>query len=149
MNIINQIMYYGWYFIAAAVIIFPWYIISKTFEGFPNSQAKALAKAKKLGHVCKAHLLKEKYIPGGWNQNPALRFSYLCTYTYKYKDKTYKKKVRYDEDDTILDEIELYFISNPKKAALPNSITISNKSWVLRYVIVLTIILLIKFLLIK
>lgn len=149
MNIANQIMNYAWYLIGAAVIVFPWYIISKTFEGLPNRQAKALSKATKLGHVCTAHLSKKKYVTYEKTKNPYLNYAYICTYTYQYKDKIYNKKLKYGINDIILDEVKLYFIHNPKTASLPNSIVTSKTSWPLRYIIVLAIILLIKFLLVK
>ena len=129
------------YLFAAAVIVFPWFIVSKTFERLPKKQEKAKEKAIKLGHVVTASFVRSF----GKSREDGSRES-QCEYQYYCKGKKYKYTLFTDFPPR---EIDLYYIRNPRKAEVAGAINVSEKPWLLRYVIVAAIIILVMKLIVK
>lgn len=128
-----EYMEYVWYLLAAAAVVFPWYILSSTIDRLPKRQERAKQKAIEKGHVVTATLVKQ--YGRDWN-NPSLQSQ--CKYKYEYDGKTYSYTAYSDYPP---DTLELYFIRTPRKAAVGNAINASEKPWLLRFIIVLAIVI--------
>lgn len=80
----------------------------------PTQKKKLLEEAIKKDHVVKAKLIKEQDL-----REYDTQFGYrytgqiMATYEYSYKGKTYRRK--FISFNKFGDEVDLYFISNPKK----------------------------------
>lgn len=124
---------YFMYFFVAAVIVFPWYIISKTIELLPGRQEKAMQKIIEKGHIVTAIFVKSY---GRDSDNPFLPSQ--CLYKYTCNGKTYKYTT-FDDDPPR--ELKLYYMHNPRKASTSNAINVSEKHWFLRFLIISLIII--------
>ena len=131
-------MEYFWYLIAAAVIIAPWLVLTKTIEALPNRQSKARQKAIEMGHVLTATLVKQYYNTGGTDKDQT-RQTY-CVYRYEYKGKSYKYEIYNDYPPQT---ITLYYLKDPKKAGGLGDIVIKKRRWWLRIAIMTGIIIII------
>lgn len=136
-----EFMEYVWYFLAGAAIVFPWYIISSTIDRLPKHQEKARLKAIEKGHVVTATLVKYY---GRDRDNPSQQAQ--CKYKYEFDGKTYSYTAYSDYPP---ETIKLYFVKNPRKAAVGNAINVSEKPWFLRFIIISAIIIFIAKVLVK
>ena len=86
----------------AAVIVFPWFIVSRTFEGLPNKQAKAKEKAIKMGHVIEASL-SDIYTRTNGTEKDQHREN-TCIYHYCVNGKRYQYTLFNDHPPKTLSE---------------------------------------------
>lgn len=128
----------------AAVIVFPWFIVSRTFEGLPNKQAKAKEKAIKMGHVIEASL-SDIYTRTNGTEKDQHREN-TCIYHYCVNGKRYQYTLFNDHPPKTL---TLYYLNDPQKAGVEGDINVSGTSWILRYLIVLGIVVFLAKVLIK
>lgn len=110
---------------------------------------KWLDKAIKDGHIVTAKKIKEHDLYRDTNND--LRVpdgSTMATYQYTYNGKIYTKKfVSYNNQP---DEINLYFIKNPRKAELGSGLWISAKNhWIRSYLFMVLFISIISWLILR
>ena len=92
----------------------------------PTQKKKLLEEAIKKGHVVKAKLIKEQDL-----RKYDTQFGYrytgqiMATYEYSYKGKTYRRK--FISFNKFGDEVDLYFISNPRKAEFGGNLWVTEK----------------------
>lgn len=140
MDKINYFMeYYFWYLFLAGAIVFPWYVVSKTFESLPSRQREAMGKAIEKGHVLTATLVRQYYNTGGTDKDQTR--ATLCIYKYQYKGKTYKYQIYNNYPPQTL---TLYYIRNPRKAGSVGDIVLKERRWLLRFAVVAGIIIFIS-----
>lgn len=121
--------------IAIALFITPIFVYLKKIMYHKTQNKKWLDKAIKDGHIVTAKKIKEHDLYR--NTNNGLRVtdnSTMATYQYTYNGKTYKKKfVSYNNQS---DEINLYFINNPRKAECGTNLWVSAKNhWIRSYLL--------------
>lgn len=123
------------YLVGAAAIWFPWYIISKYADALrsarhPELQAAAKQKAIEMKHVVSATLWRRFQKEDG--RGCQCIYHYLCN----------GKKYRFDIfNDAPPQEITLYYLKSPRKAAPEGSIVLHQRHWLLRYVIITAVII--------
>lgn len=95
-----------------------------------HSKKKLLEEAIKKDHVVKAKLIKEQDL-----REYDTQFGYrytgkiMATYEYSYNGKTYRRK--FISFNKFGDEVDLYFIRNPRKAEFGGNLWVSAKNhWV-------------------
>ena len=118
-----------------AIFITPIFVYLKKVMYHKTQNKKWLDKAIKDGHIVTAKKIKEHDLYR--NTNNGLRVtdnSTMATYQYTYNGKTYKKKfVSYNNQS---DEINLYFINNPRKAECGTNLWVSAKNhWIRSYLL--------------
>ena len=117
------------YGIAIAIFITPIFVYLKKVMYYPTQNKKWLDKAIKDGNIVTAKKIKEHdcYNDAGLHNG-----STMATYQYTYNGKTYKARfISYNNQP---DEINLYFISNPRKAEFGGSLWVSAKNnWIKSY----------------
>lgn len=123
------------YLFAAAAIVFPCFIISKTFERLPKRQDKAKEEAIKKGNVVEATLERTYWRNGGTEKDQHRENQ--CDYVYEVNGKQYKYTIYNNNPPSVL---RLYYLKNPRKAAVQGAIDVSGKPWLLRFAIVAAII---------
>lgn len=129
-------MEYFTYIFVAAIIVFPWYIISKNIERLPKHQQKAKEKAIQMGHVVTAEFVRS--FSNDREEDRGL--GRQCEYHYICNGKKYKYIIFTDNPPRTL---KLYYLKSPKKAAMGDSIETSEKHWILRFIIVAAILIII------
>lgn len=117
---------------AAAVAIFPIYLISKQFSMSSRKQEKAKKKAIERGHVVLAHLVKV-YMASRDNPRRSIDQHSEAVYSYEYNGKKYKYSAFSDAPPQTL---QLYFLTNPKKASIEGDIPLTKFPWPVAYAIV-------------
>lgn len=95
-----------------------------------NSKEKVIRRDNKKDHVVKAKLIKEQDL-----REYDTQFGYrytgqiMATYEYSYNGKTYRRK--FISFNKFGDEVDLYFISNPRKAEFGGNLWVTAKNhWV-------------------
>lgn len=129
-------MEYFPYLFVAAIIVFPWFIISKNIEAQPKRQQEAKKKAIQLGHVVTAEFVRSY----SSDREEDRGLGRQCEYRYFCDGKTYKYIIFTDVPPRTL---PLYYLKNPRKAAMGDSIEIFEKHWFLRFILVAAILILI------
>lgn len=117
-------------FFAACVIVFPTYLITSAVKGTDRQQDKVVEKAISQGHVVTAVLRKCAGSRGEVPGMQSTRFARLGIYDYEYGGKRYQYKY-YSENPP--KTLTLYFLKNPKKAAVKGALTNTNVCWPLIY----------------
>lgn len=122
--------------IAISLFITPIFIfIRKIFYG-PSSNKKLLKKAIDKGHIVQAKLIKNHdIIRNVGDYGTIATGKEIGLYEYEYHGKTYK----YHTTSTagLSDNIELYFINNPRKAMNCDELYLTAKSpWIKSYLII-------------
>lgn len=117
---------------AAAVVIFPIYLISRQFSMSSRKQEKAKKKAIERGHVVLAHLVKV-YLASRDNPRRSIDQHSEAVYSYEYNGKKYKYSAFSDAPPQTL---QLYFLTNPKKASIEGDIPLTKFPWPVAYAIV-------------
>ena len=117
---------------AAAVAIFPIYLISKQLSMSSRKQEKAKKKAIERGHVVLAHLVKV-YIASRDNPRRSIDHHSEAVYSYEFNGKEYKYSAFSDSPPQTL---QLYFLTNPKKASIEGDIPLTKFPWPVAYAIV-------------
>lgn len=135
--------------IAIALFITPIFVYLKKIMYHQTQNKKWLDKAIKDGHIVTAKKIKEHDLYRDTNND--LRVpdgSTMATYQYTYNGKTYTKKfVSYNNQP---DEINLYFIKNPRKAELGSGLWISAKNhWIRSYLFMVLFISIISWLILR
>lgn len=125
-------MEYFMYLVTAAAIVFPWYLISTTIDRSPKRQEKALRKAIEQGHVVTAVFVRSYQKEKGNGRQ--------CDYKYEVNGKTYTCSIFSDNPPRTM---KLYYVRNPKNANIATAINVSEKNWILRFVIIAAIIIII------
>lgn len=129
-------------FIASATYYF------KTFLLTGRKRIQLVKEATEKNHIIKGKLIKTKTVrresPVGSNH---YELCDLGIYEYQYKDKTFKTKV-YNSVGPLPNEIDLFYVKNPKKATSEYSLGQTEISW-LKYFIITFIIVYILCLIIK
>ncbi|MBQ6336260.1 MAG: hypothetical protein IJI50_03405 [Ruminococcus sp.] len=125
-------MEYFMYLVTAAAIVFPWYLISTTIDRSPKRQEKALRKAIEQGHVVTAVFVRSYQKEKGNGRQ--------CDYKYEVNGKTYTCSVFSDNPPRTM---KFYYVRNPKNANIATAINVSEKNWILRFVIIAAIIIII------
>ena len=125
-------MEYFMYLVTAAAIVFPWYLISTTIDRSPKRQEKALRKAIEQGHVVTAVFVRSYQKEKGNGRQ--------CDYKYEVNGKTYTCSIFSDNPPGTM---KLYYVRNPKNANIATAINVSEKNWILRFVIIAAIIIII------
>lgn len=115
--------------IAIAIFITPIFVYLKKVMYHPTQKKKLLDEAIKKGHVVKAKLIKtqdiNKYTKFGVQSTPKK----MATYEYNYNEKTYRRK--FISINKFGDEVDLYFISNPRKAEFGGNLwTTAKNHWI-------------------
>ena len=124
-------MEYFMYLVAAAAIVFPWYLISTTVDRSPERQKKALRKAIEQGHVVTAGFVRSYRKEKGNGRQ--------CDYRYEVNGKTYRCSIFSDNPPQTL---QLYYVRNPKHANIATAINVSERNWFLRFAIIAATIIL-------
>ena len=124
-------MEYFMYLFTAAAIVFPWYLISTTIDRMPGRQQKAMRKAVEQGHVVTAYFVR--------SYRKDREMGKQCDYKYEVNGKTYRCSIFTDNPPETL---KLYYVRNPQNANIETAINVSEKNWILRFVIVAAIIIL-------
>ncbi len=113
-----------------SIFITPIFVYLKKIMYHPTQKKKLFEEAIKKGHVVKAKLIKEHDI-----KEYNTQFGYrdtgkkMATYEYSYNGKTYRRK--FISFNKFGDEVDLYFISNPKKAELGGNLwTTAKNHWI-------------------
>lgn len=117
---------------AAAVVIFPIYLISKQFSMSSKKQERAKQKAIERGHVVLARLVKV-YMASRDNPRRSIDQHSEAVYSYEYDGKKYKYSAFSDSPPQTL---QLYFLTNPKKASIEGDIPLTKFPWPVAYLIV-------------
>lgn len=117
---------------AAAVITFPFYLISKQFSMSSKKQEKAKQKAIERGHVVLANLVKV-YMALRDNPRRSIDQHSEAVYSYEYNGRQYKYTAFSDAPPQTL---QLYFLTNPKKASIEGDIPLTKFPWPVAYAIV-------------
>ena len=116
-----------------AIFITPIFVYLKKIIYHRTQNKKWLDKAIKEGHIVTAKKIKEHDCYR--ETSDGLRVPDGSTMaTYQYNEKTYKKRfISYNNQS---DEINLYFISNPRKAETGDGLWISAKNhWIRSYLL--------------
>lgn len=113
-----------------AIFITPIFVYLKKIMYHPTQKKKIFEEARKKGHVVKAKLIKEHDIK---EYNTQSGYYYngkkMATYEYSYNGKTYRRK--FISFNKFSDEVDLYFISNPKKAEFGGNLwTTAKNHWI-------------------
>lgn len=113
-----------------AIFITPIFVYLKKVMYHPTQKKKLLEEAIKKDHVVKAKLIKEQDL-----REYDTQFGYrytgqiMATYEYSYNGKTYRRK--FISFNKFGDEVDLYFISNPRKAEFGGNLWVTAKNhWV-------------------
>lgn len=130
--------------IAIALFITPIFVYFKKIMYHKTQNKKWLDKAIKDGHIVTAKKIKEHDLYR--NTNNGLRVtdnSTMATYQYTYNGKIYTKKfVSYNNQS---DEINLYFINNPKRAECGTNLWVSAKNhWIRSYLLMVLVVAIIS-----
>lgn len=119
--------------IAIAIFITPIFVYLKKIMYHHTQKKKLLEEAIKKGHVVKAKLIKEQDL-----REYDTQFGYrytgqiMATYEYSYNGKIYRRK--FISFNKFGDEVDLYFISNPRKAEFGGNLWITAKNhWIRSY----------------
>lgn len=119
-----------------AVIITPIFVYFKKIMYHPTQKKKLLDEAIKNGHVVKAKLIKEHDIREHTQSGANYTGKKMATYEYSYNGKTYKKQ--FISINKFNNEVDLYFISNPKKASFGGSLWVTAKNhWIRSFFLML------------
>lgn len=126
-----------------ALVITPIFIYLKKVMYHPFLKKKLLDAAIKNGHVVKAKLIKEHDISNYTESGVQPTGEKMATYEYNYKGKTYRR--RFMSFNKFADEVNLYFISNPRKAEFGGNIWTSAKNHWIRSFFLMTLLLTVIF----
>jgi hypothetical protein len=88
-----------------------------------------MRKAIEQGHVVTAVFVKSYQKEKGNGRQ--------CDYKYEVNGKTYRRSIFSDNPPRTM---QLYYVRNPKNANIATAINVSEKNWVLRFVIIAAII---------
>ena len=113
-----------------AIFITPIFVYLKKIMYHPTQKKKLLEEAIKKGHVVKAKLIKE-HDTREYNNQSGYHYTgeKMATYEYSYNGKTYRRK--FISFNKFGDEVELYFISNPRKAEFGGNLwTTAKNHWI-------------------
>lgn len=121
---------------AAAVVIFPIYIIRGQLTATSRHQDKLYKKAVSKGHEATA-ILKRSYSPSLENPQNYLDRQQLGKYYFKYKGRTYNIRLWFYDDPPY--EVQVYWLNNPRKAGTRGGINDSSWPWLVAYFIVFII----------
>lgn len=118
------------------VILFPIFIIRGTVLVTLRKPGKAVGLAKARGHVVTARLVKTHWRVPDNPRDLVERYS-LGIYEYEYRGKVYRYK--YTAMDPP-DELTLYFVSNPRKAATESDTKLMSAHWGRWYLVIFAIV---------
>lgn len=121
---------------AAGVVIFPIFIVHAQLTVGQRHQEKLYRKAVSKGHEATA-TLKRSYAPSMDNPKSYLDRQQMGIYTFKYKNRTYKIRMRFDVDPPY--ETQVYWVKNPKRAGTRGGINDVLYPWVIAYFVVFVI----------
>ncbi len=121
---------------AAAVVIFPIYIIRAQLTSTSRYRDKLYKKAVSKGHTATA-TLKRSYEPSLENPQSHLDRQQLGKYFFKYNGRTYNIRLWFNDDPPY--EIQVYWLHSPRKASTSGSIRTRAWPWLVAYLIVFLI----------
>lgn len=120
---------------AAAVIIFPIYIIRAQLTAPSKRYAdKLYNKAKSKGYEATA-TLKRSYAASLDDSKNYLDRQQLGKYSFEYNGRTYNIRLWFNDDPPY--EIQVYWLHSPRKASTRGSIRTSKWPWLVAYLIIL------------
>lgn len=125
--------------IALAIFATPLFVVLKKIVYHPTQKKKLLDEAIKKGHIVKAKFIKEHDIKRHTKYGPQDTGEKMATYEYSYNGKTYRRK--FMSFNKFANEVDLYFISNPRKAEFGSNLwTTASNHWIRSYFIMAFII---------
>ena len=138
-EIISKIIIGSAFGIGIAIFLTPIYVYLKKIFYNPTQNKKLLDKAIKQGHIVNAKLIKTNDILKDNGFGFVATGEEIATYEYSYNGKTYKRK--FMGFNKFGSEVELYFISNPRKVEFGDNLwtTIKNH-WIISYLFIVLII---------
>ena len=120
--------------IVLALFATPLFVLLKKIVYHPTQKKKLLDEAIKKGHVVKAKLIKTHDINRHTEMGVHPTGKKMATYEYSYNGKTYKRQ--FISINKFGDEVDLYFISNPRKAEFGGNLwTTAKNHWIRSYFI--------------
>lgn len=125
--------------IVIAMFATPLFVLLKKIVYHPTQKKKLLDEAIKKGHVVKAKLIKEHDINRHTEMGVHPTGQKMATYEYNYNGKTYRRK--FMSFNKFGDEVDLYFISNPRKAEFGGNLWTTAKNHWIRSYFIMTLIL--------
>lgn len=125
---------------AAGVVIFPFYIIKGQLSASQRHRNKLYEKAVSRGHEATA-ILKRAYSPSLENPKSPTDRMEMGKYYFEYKGKVYNIKLYFDGAPP--EEIQVYWLKNPKRAGTRGGIEEPLWPWMVAYIIVFIIAVLI------
>lgn len=120
--------------IVISIYATPLFVLLKKVVYHPTQKKKLLDEAIKKGNVVKAKLIKEHDIYNYTNNSVLPTGEKIATYEYSYNGNTYRRK--FMSFNKFANEVDLYFISNPRKAEFGgNLLTTAKNHWIRSYFI--------------
>lgn len=124
----------------AFFLVFPVAMIKSAIDANPKKrkaeQERLLQLAIKRGHVVEAEFVKLQAFSFD-RPDTLMQTGQVAIYEYQFGGRKYKFRVRTDDVSPFL---TLYFVSNPRKAALAGALSDSKVSWPVVYAIAVAII---------
>ena len=118
-----------------SIVITPMVCLFRKAFVLPIIRPKIRKKMLEKGHTVTAHLIRQNDI---LNDNGTVSCNEIGIYQYEYNNKTYKYKSI--SAGTLSQEIELYFMKNPRKATTYNEIGLKETHWFKYYLVISVII---------
>lgn len=129
-------IFYG--LIVAFFVVFISYFISHAVNDTKKKRETAVEEAIRAGHAVTAELVKCRAA-----REMLTEFSSsMGIYRYKYKGKSYKYRFIADNPPSTL---KLYFVKNPRKATVAESLSTKERNWPVIYIVVAAVLYLLIF----
>lgn len=123
-------------FFAAGVVVFPFFIIVGQLRATKRHKDKLYNKAVSRGHEATA-FLKRSYSPLQENPRSPTDRMELGKYYFDYNGKRYNIRLYFDGAPP--EEVQVYWLSNPRKAGTKGGISDPIWPWLIFYLIVFCI----------
>lgn len=124
--------------ITIAIFITPIFVYLKKIMYHQTQNKKWLDKAIEDGHIITAKKIKEHGLYRNFHGQRVLSHRSMATYQYTYNGKTYKKQ--FISHNNFNSEMTLYFIKNPRKAAVSRELWVTAKNHWIRSFFIVTLI---------
>lgn len=135
-TIANLILAFCFGFVIA-IFITPIFVYLKKIMYHPTQKKKLLDEAIKKGHVVTAKLIKTHDINKHTEMGVHPTGQKMATYEYSYNGKTYRRK--FMSFNKFGEEVDLYFISNPRKAEFGGNLWTTAKNHWIRSFLLMTV----------
>lgn len=136
--IINLILAFC-FAVPIAMVITPIFVYLKKVMYHPTRKKKLLDEAIKNGHVVKAKLIKEQDVRENTRWGAHYTGKKMATYEYSYNGKIYRRQ--FMSFNKFANEVDLYFISNPRKAQFGGDLWVTAKNHWIRSFFLMTLLL--------